>query len=178
MEIVEGSLEEIAALQPGLYLEHHIVMAAAALRRIGESPCVMRVTCEGFEEPPPPFLLRVRWRRHTERLAHKIVRSEQRTPIVERAAIAVTTLLLGKMLPDSDMIVTAQGERADYWLPGRRYALEISGTDSQDALTARLRKKKKQVHRNPLGWDGYAVVCCFSKEPAIIWSEIRHGHQP
>lgn len=176
MEIIAGTIEEIAGLQPGLFLEHHMVMAVAVLQRIAASPCDFDVVCEGFQPVREPFVLRVHWRRRTARLADKVVRSEQRKPIVERAAVALSALLLGKTVPKASMIVTAQGEHADYWLPEIERALEISGTDGQDILTARIRSKKKQVSMNPLGWSGYAVVCCFAKnQPTIRWSEVYHA---
>lgn len=176
MQVVDGTIEEIAALQPGLFLEHHIVMAVAVLKQMSESPCDFRVVCHDFEPPRPQFVLRVRWRRATERLASRMVRSEQRRPMVERAAVGVSALLLGKALPAASMIVTAQGERADYWLPALEYALEISGTQTKDLLTARARRKRKQVRDNPLSWSGYAIVCCFDKNhPTVSWSEVRHA---
>ena len=47
---------------------------------------------------------------------------EQRTPIVERAAIAVTTLLLGKMLPDSANVELASRLEAGKRLQEQRSA--------------------------------------------------------
>lgn len=175
MRIIRGAIESITELHPGLYLEHHVVMAVAVLKRMCAAPCDFRVHCDGFCPPlltDPNFILRVQWRRATERLADKMLKSEQRIPIIERAAVGISAMLIGALVPEGHMIVTVHGDRADYWLPKCRYAVEISGTDRKVALTARVRRKRKQVCSNVLGWRGYAIVCCFDRnQPRIVWTE-------
>ena len=101
--------------------------------------------------------------------------TEQRTPIVERAAVALTALLLPKLLPGGDMHVTRIGERADYWLPGLRCALEVSGTEHARELSRRHREKVGQLLSNPLRWPGYVVICCFGRSRRLIrWSYHQH----
>jgi hypothetical protein len=69
------------------------------------------------------------------------------------------------------MRVTEVGQRADYWLPRLRCALEISGTQHIRELSRRHREKVAQVLANPRHWNGYAFVCCFSAARRIIrWS--------
>jgi hypothetical protein len=154
-KIIRAAIESIRELHPGLYVEHHVVMTVAVLRRICPAPCDLHVSCEGFCPAPlsdPKFVLRVHWRRATEKLAEKMLQSEQRVPIIERAAVGVSALLIGTLVPDGQMIVTVHGDRADYWLPRKRYAVEISGTERKDALTARSPQEKTSVRQS--AWLG------------------------
>ena len=69
------------------------------------------------------------------------------------------------------MWVTREGDRADYWLPRLRCALEISGTEHRREVPRRHREKIIQLLANSQGWDGYVVICCFSSTQGWIrWS--------
>jgi hypothetical protein len=95
---------------------------------------------------------------------------------VERAAIAVAALAFAHLIPNGQMRVTEQGQRADYWLPRLRQALEVSGTTKSSELQSRHREKRLQVLANPRQWSGYAFVCCFDPERRVIrWS--YHSHE-
>jgi hypothetical protein len=129
----------------------------------------------GFEidqlEGEMEFIVNVLWGPQTEALAARMERTEQRTPIVERAAIALAALLLCHLVSDSDLEVLKQGDRADYWLREKHLAVEISGTERARQLPRRRREKRRQVLENAYGMDGYAIICCFEDGRRIVeWS--------
>jgi hypothetical protein len=64
--------------------------------------------------------------------------------------------------------VTLRGSKADYFVEGRKYLLEISGTESAEHLTSRHTEKVRQLQANPFGKDGYVFVCCFSNQQAKL----------
>jgi hypothetical protein len=174
MEFFTWSVEDIVTAHPDLYLEHCAVMAVALLGRLSEPPCDFLVECEGFCPPDlgvPRFGFGISWSEPTAAKAKLVWSSEQPNPIVERAAVALAALAFAHLIPDGGMRVTRHGERADYWLPQLRCALEISGTQRRRELGRRHRQKVAQVRANPLGWDGYVFVCCFSPtRRGIRWS--------
>ena len=174
------AIEDIVAAHPNLYLEHCVAMAVALMSQQTVSPCDFAVECTGFTLPglgtEPRFLLRVSWTAQTALKALRIRQTEQLKSIVERAAIALAALLLAKLVPHGQMRVTRTGERADYWLPRVRKAVEVSGTEQRRELARRQRKKAMQVLQNPLRWDGYVIVCCFAQRARRIrWSHHTHG---
>jgi hypothetical protein len=175
MRTFEWAIEEIIAAHPNLYLEHCAVMAVALMSQQSTSPVEFSVECEGLKIPAlsgeTTFLLRVSWTEETAHKAHRAWHTEQLKSIVERAAVALAALLVAKLLSDGKMRVTKEGERADYWLPQLRCALEVSGTENPRELRRRHREKIAQMLENPLGWDGYVVVSCFSaSQRVILWS--------
>lgn len=175
MRTFEWPIEDILTVHPGLYLEHHAVMAVAVMSRLSESPCEFLVECEGFSPPDLEgerrFALRVSWEERNALTASRVRRTEQAKPIVERAAIALAALLVARLLPGGRLRVTNEGERADYWLPRLRRALEISGTEQGRELPRRRRDKLAQMLGNPRCWNGYVFVCCFSAGQRVIrWS--------
>lgn len=175
MKTIEWAIEEILTAHPDLYLEHCAVMAVALMSRQLKSPCEFIVECEGFTPPvlggETKFLLQVSWTEHTAHKASRVWQTEQSKSIIERAAVAITALLFAQLVPDGQMRVTKQGDRADYWLPRLQCALEISGTEHHRELQRRHREKIAQVLSNPLRWNGYVVICCFSESQKVIrWS--------
>ncbi len=111
--------------------------------------------------------------------AARIWFTEQPKAIVERAAVALAALVFAHLIPAGQMRVTEQGDRADYWLPRLRRALEISGTRHSRELPRRQRQKVAQVIANPRGWNGYAFVCCFQGTPRLIrWSYHAQEESP
>jgi hypothetical protein len=171
----EWAIEDIIAAHPDLYLEHCVVMAVALMRQQSASPSEFVVECEGFRPPAlgsdTTFRLRVSWTEHTALTAQRVWHTEQPRSIVERAAVALAALLFAKLVPDGQMRVTREGDRADYWLARLLCALEVSGTGNPRGLRRRHREKVAQVLRNPLGWNGYVVVCCFTAPQSVIrWS--------
>jgi hypothetical protein len=178
MRTFEWPIEDIVAAHPGLYLEHCAVMAVALMSRLSEPPCQFRLQCEGFNLPDlegeSGCLLRVRWAEETGIKAERVWRTEQPRPIVERAAVALAGLAFAHLVPGGQLRVTDQGDRADYWLPRLRCALEISGTEHMHEFSRRHREKVIQMLANPRHWSGYVFVCCFSAANRLIrWS--YHG---
>lgn len=174
------AIEEIVSAHPNLYLEHCVALAVALMSQQTASPCEFGVECTGFTLPQlgaaSEFLLRVSWTDQTALKALRIRQTEQPKSIVERAAVALAALLFAKLIPRGQMRVTRTGERADYWLPRLRKALEVSGTVQRHELVRRQREKAVQVLQNPLQWDGYVVVCCFAKRARRIrWSYHPYG---
>lgn len=175
MRTFEWPIEDILVAHPDLYLEHHAVMAVALMSRLSPSPCEFLVQCEGFNpsalEGDTSFLLQVAWNEQTAVAAERVWFSEQSIPIIERAAVALAALAFPRLIRDCEMRVTEQGQRADYWLPWLRCALEISGTEQSRQLPRRHREKTTQMLDNPWHWNGYVFVCCFGEEQRVIrWS--------
>src|SRR5262249_39265132 len=116
MRTFEWPIKDILAAHPGLYLEHHAVMAVAVMSRLSPSPCEFLVECEGFRPPDlegeSSFLLRVSWDEETARGAERVWHTEQPKPIVEHAAVALATLLFAHLIPDGRLRVTNEGDRA------------------------------------------------------------------
>lgn len=173
--LFEWMIEDIIPAHPDLYLEHCAAMAVAAMAGQSTSDCTFEVICSGFTIPDlgadPSFELRVRWSEELLVRSTHVRRTEQTRPIVERASVALAALLLAHFIPGSQLRVTRQGDRADYWLPKLGHALEVSGTESPREVRRRRREKREQLLANPLGWGGYVVVCCFSERRRLIdWS--------
>src|SRR5579859_3907670 len=144
MRSFEWAIEDIVPAFPSLVLNHYAVKAVALMKPIG-MPCDFLVNLEGFQldalEGEKQFLMNVVWNRETAAAAERMERTEQRTPIVEGAAIALAALLFARLVPDSDMHVMSRGMRADYWFPKRHEVVEISGTERFSQLARRLRLK-------------------------------------
>jgi hypothetical protein len=177
MEAFEWAIEDILTAHPDLYLEHCAVMAVALMTRHSAAPRLYPfvVDCEGFRPArlgnEPPFLVRVGWLEETAGKAARVWRAEQPRPVVERAAVALAALAFAHLIPGGHLRVTRHGDRADFWLPGSRQALEVSGTESRRELPRRHREKTAQLLANPRRWDGYAFVCSFGPaQGAIRWS--------
>jgi hypothetical protein len=148
------------------------------MSRHSASPCEFIVQCEAIDLPAlrgqPSFLLRVKWSDLTAFKAQRVWQTEQSKSIIERAAVALAALLFAHLVPDGQMRVTREGERADYWLWRLHCALEISGTTQPRQLPGRHREKIKQALGNPLQWNGYVVTCCFARSQRLIrWSYHR-----
>jgi hypothetical protein len=182
MRTFEWAIEDIAAAHPDLHLEHHAVMAVALMSRQSASPCTFLVECEGFSPPAlegdSSFHLHVAWAERTAVTAARVWLTEQPPAIIERAAVALAALAFAHLISNAEMRVTKVGQRADYWLPRLRCALEISGTGRKGELSRRHRQKTAQVLANPWQWNGYAFVCCFSAAHRVIrWSYHTHEEQ-
>jgi hypothetical protein len=180
MRAFEWPIKDVVGAHPDLYLEHCAVMAVALMSRQTASPCEFLVELEGFSPPAlrgeTSFLLRVRWDEQTAITAARVWLTEQPRPMIERAAVALAALTFAHLIRDGQMRVTDQGERADYWLPRLRRALEISGTEQSREVPRRHREKTAQVLANPRRWDGYVFVCCFSPARRLIrWSYHTQG---
>jgi hypothetical protein len=173
--IYHWAIEDIVPAHPHLYLEHCAIMAVALLKNDSGSPCRFQVKCHDVGLPGQAknssFYMDVSWSPQIDTAAHRILATEQARPIVERAAVAMAAMLFGQLMPDCQLQVTRQGEKADYWLTGLRCALEVSGTERFREMSRRGRQKRAQLLANARGWNGYTVVCCFSASRRLIhWS--------
>ncbi len=171
----EWDITDIYGAHPDLYLEHCAAMTVALLAPSAETSCRFKVHCKSILvpdlEPDCRFDLEVLWTKDLLTKARRVQRTEQRKPMVERAAVALAALLLSHFLPASQIRVTRQGECADYWLPQIQCALEVSGAENAAAVPRRHRVKREQVLANPLGWAGHVVICCFDERDRMIeWS--------
>jgi len=93
--------------------------------------------------------------------------------------VALAVLAFAHLIPHGQIRVCKEGQRADYWLPRLRCALEISGTEQSRELPRRHREKIAQVLANPWRWDGYAFVCCFDAGRRLIrWSYHTTQEEP
>jgi hypothetical protein len=178
MRTFEWAIEDIVPAFPSLALEHYALKAVAVMKAVA-APCDFLVQLDGFHlhslEDESEFVMNVTWTSETAAAAARMHRTEQRTPIIEGAAIAVAALLFAHLLPDSEMQVLTRGSRVDYWLPKRNQAVEISGTEQIRELARRLRQKRTQLRANPFGLDGYGVVCCFSSLQRLVrWAYDSH----
>lgn len=77
-------------------------------------------------------------------------------------------LLMANRVQKGIAEVTMRGSKADYFVDGRNYLLEISGTESAAHLTSRHTEKVRQLQANPFGLDGYVFVSCFSNQRAKL----------
>ncbi|HWY88116.1 MAG TPA: hypothetical protein VNX28_15400 [Gemmataceae bacterium] len=175
MQTFEWPIEDIVTAHPDLYLEHCAAMAVALMSRHSGSPCEFLVGCEGFSPPDlegeTQFQLRVSWTEKTANTAARVWLTEQPKAIVERAAIGLASLTFAHIIPNGQMRVTEQGQRADYWLPRLKCAVEISGTEHSREVPRRHREKKAQMLSNARNWDGYVFVCCIGATHRVIrWS--------
>jgi hypothetical protein len=175
MQTLTWDIEDIVPAHPDLYLEHCAAMAVAVMREHSGSPCEFLAECTGFcpqgLQERSQFRVNVAWTEETALRANRLQRTEQATPILERAAVALAALLFAHLMPNGQMRVTRQGDRADYWLPHLRCALEVSGTRAPRELTRRCRAKATQVLANPRRWNGYVFVCCLHRCQRLIrWS--------
>jgi len=181
MRTFEWAIEDIEAAHPDLYVEHCAVMAVALMSRVSASPCEFLVECKGFSPPAlegdTGFVLQVAWNEQTAMTAERVWLTEQPNAIIERTAIALAALTFAHLIHDGEMRVATRGQRADYWLPLLRCALEISGTVRSHELPRRQRQKTAQVLANPWHWNGYTFVCCISPGHRLIqWS--FHTQEP
>src|SRR5690349_12454165 len=116
MRVFEWVIEDIVAAHPDLYLEHCTAMAVALMSRQSAPPFEFLVECEGFCPPDlegeATFLLRVAWNEQTAGIAARVWLTEQPKPIIERAAVAVAALAFAHLIPDGQMRVTEEGQRA------------------------------------------------------------------
>jgi len=178
MQTFDWAAEELVAAHPGLYLEHCAVMAAALMTRHSARPCEFLVECDGFRPPvsggQDRFLLRVSWSDAKASKAARVWETEQPRAVIERAAVALAALTFGHLVPDGQMRVTRVGDRADYWLPRLKCALEISGTEHLSEVPRCHRQKVVQVLQNPLRWNGFVYICCFvAPRGQIRWTFVQ-----
>lgn len=164
--ILRCAIEEVADWHPRLFLEPHIIAAAAVLSRYSSTPALCEVECENIKSRwlgrAKGLALEVSWNAETADKADRLRLTMQSRPVVEMAAIALAMILVDRVAPLGPFEVTRYGERADYLSPTTNRVLEVSGTESLAELGRREREKVAQALANPFGWDACVVVCAFS----------------
>jgi hypothetical protein len=108
------------------------------------------------------------WLAETFPDCQRLFQTLQRESIVEYAAVATAFLIMTNLAQKNISEVTLRGGKADYYVDGRKYLLEISGTESAEHLASRHSEKVRQLLANPFGKDGYVFVCCFSNQKAKL----------
>jgi hypothetical protein len=91
-----------------------------------------------------------------------------RKRIVEEAAVGLALLFLPHLADGEITNVTKDGERADYWVDGRRCLLEVSGTEDPRRLKSRHRAKVEQNIRNASGLPCFVSVSCFGNLESLF----------
>lgn len=108
------------------------------------------------------------WLAETFPDCRRLFQTLQRESIVEYAAVAMAFLIMTNLAQKNISEVTLRGSKADYFVEGRKYLLEISGTESTEHLASRHGEKVRQLRANPFGKDGYVFVCCFASQRAKL----------
>ncbi len=92
--------------------------------------------------------------------------------MTEWAALGVACALLPALTGLRVLSVALEGERFDYRIGDGQteWGLEVSGTLTEDGreFRERLRIKLRQLHDNPYGIGGYAVVVGFVRQEVLI----------
>lgn len=108
------------------------------------------------------------WWEETFPECQRLFQTLQRENIVEYSAVALAFLLMTNLVQKNISEVTLRGSKADYFVEGRKYLLEISGTESAEHLASRHTEKVRQLQANPFGIDGYVFVGCFANQRAKL----------
>ncbi len=165
-------LESLHVLNPTLLWAPFFINPAIALMDSYRlKPFPLAVTCENIvsallQRADGEFAVEFDWLAETFPDCQRIFQTLQREAIVEYAAVATAFLVVTNLAQKNIVEVTLRGSKADYFLDGRKYLLEISGTESAERFFARHNEKVRQLQANPFGQDGYVFVCCFSNQKA------------
>lgn len=108
------------------------------------------------------------WLSETFPDCQRLFQTLQRESIVEYSAVAMAFLIMTNLAEKNISEVTLRGSKADYFVDGRKYLLEISGTESAEHFSSRHTEKVRQLQANPFGKDGYVFVCCFANQRAKL----------
>ncbi len=165
-------IESLRDMNPAVIWASFFINPAIALMdsyKLKPFPCT--IACENIvsallKEANGEITVQFDWLADTFTECERIFQTLQREVIVEYAAVATAFLMVTNLVQKNIAEVTLRGGKADYFLDGRKYLLEISGTESADHLTSRPSEKVCQLRANPFGKDSYVVVCCFSNHRA------------
>ncbi len=167
-------IESLRDMNPASIWAPFFINPAIALMdfyRLKPFPCA--VVCENIvsallQHSNCEITVEFDWLAETFPECQRIFQTLQRETIVEYAAVATAFLILTNLAQKNIAEVTLRGSKADYFLDGRKYLLEVSGTESAEHFASRHSEKIRQLHANPLGKDGYVFVCCFSNQRAKL----------
>ncbi|MCI0690894.1 hypothetical protein L0337_02690 [candidate division KSB1 bacterium] len=165
-------IESLREMNPASIWAPFFINPAIALMdsyRLKPFPCT--IACENIvsallKQANDEIMVEFDWLAETFPECQRIFQTLQREAIVEYAAVAAAFLIVTNLAQGNITEVTMRGSKADYFLDGRRYLLEISGTENAEHLTSRHSEKVRQLLANPFGKDGYVFVCCFSNQRA------------
>ncbi len=168
--LLEGSIEELTALHPNLFLPHIIACTVAIMRNYSSSPCEFEVTPLNIPELPADekHVLRVHWQTETEEIATRIRATHHGVHVVEFAAIGIGCLLLPKALGAVELQSTQISNGADYWYAVGEYMVEVAGTQTASALPSLHQRKVEQFVHNPHRKPGYVVACSFDAKKILF----------
>jgi len=155
----------------GIWATFFINPAIALMDSYRHKPFPCTVMCENIvsdvlRDTNGEITVEFDWHAETFPECQRIFRTLQREAIVEYAAIAVAFLIVNNLAQRNITEVTLRGGKADYFLDGRKYLLEISGTENAEQLASRHAEKARQLRANPFKKNGYVFVCCFSNQKA------------
>jgi hypothetical protein len=140
----------------------------AVLARYGQPPASLNVECVGINSAwlgnASQFQLKVSWLPETAEKAERLRSTVQSKPLVEMAATALALVIAHHVIRLGQLDVTSYGDRTEFRSTQFSYMLEVSGTESQNELVRRHRRKVAQARHNPLRWNFYVVVCAFSSQ--------------
>jgi hypothetical protein len=163
-------IESLRDMNPASVWAPFFINPAIALMdsyRLKPFPCT--VACENIvsallKQANGEITVEFDWLAETFPDCQRIFRTLQREAVVEYAAVAAAFLIVTNLAQRNIAEVTLRGDKADYFLDGRKYLLEISGTENAEHLASRHNEKVRQLQANPFGKDGYVFVCCFSNQ--------------
>ncbi len=167
-------IESLREYNPGvIWASFFINPAIALLDAYQRKPFPCAIACErivsaALEEATGEAQVEFDWLPETFPKCQRLFQTLQREGIVEYAAVATAFLVLSNLAQKNISEVTLRGSRADYFLEGRQYLLEISGTESADHFLSRHSEKVRQLRSNPFGKDGFVYDCCFSTQQAKL----------
>jgi hypothetical protein len=176
--VLRCAIEEIADWHANLYVEPHVVAFVAVAGHYSASPARFDVECSNVASRwlgrNAECRLEVSWQDDTAAKAARLRATMQASPLLELASVALALILVSRVVPLGELLVTDHGERADYRARKRKAVLEVSGTEILAELGRRHQEKVAQARDNPFGWQAYVVVCAF----AALGHRIRFTRHP
>jgi hypothetical protein len=165
-------IESLRGMNPAVIWASFFVNPTIALMdsyHLKPFPCA--VACENvvstlIKQSNGEITVEFDWLAETFPGCQRIFQTLQREIIVEYAAVAAAFLMVTNLAQRNITEVTMRGSKADYFLDGRKYLLEISGRENAEYFASRHSEKVRQLQANPFGKDGYVFVCCFSNQKA------------
>ncbi len=167
-------IESLRDYNPAVVWAAFFINPAIALMdyyRLKPFPCTVvyeNIASTLLEQTKGEISVAFDWLAETFPDCQRLFQTLQRENIVEYAAVAKAFLLMANLVQKNISEVTLRGSKADYFVEGREYLLEISGTENAEQFASRYGEKVRQLLANPFGKGGYVFVCCFSNQRAKL----------
>ena len=167
-------IESLREYNPAVVWASFFINPAIALMdayRLKPFPCAVayeNIASAMLEQTEGEIRVDFDWLAETFPDCQRLFQTLQRESIVEYAAVAMAFLIMTNLAGQNISEVTLRGSKADYFVEGRQYLWEISGTESAEHLASRHGEKVRQLGANPFRKDGYVFVCCFSNQRARL----------